>query len=308
MDNTRGTARWHLMALVTVAIWGTTFVSTKILLGYGLTPAEILFYRFLLAYAAIWFFAPKVIRSRSWRDELLFVAAGLCGGSLYFVTENTALGITLASNVSLILSTTPILTALVWLLFHRRERLKADLAYGSLMALAGVALVVFNGSFILRINPAGDMLTLAAGLMWAFYCLILKRLQQEDYPILFVTRKVFFYGIVTLIPVLAVDPPAWNMKTVFSPVVLGNLLFLGLVASMLCYIMWNTAVARLGAIRATSYIYVVPLVTLVTSSIVLDERITWVALAGSALILCGVYVAERGFRFGFLKKAKGLSQ
>ena len=308
MDNTRGTARWHLMALITVAIWGTTFVSTKILLGYGLTPAEILFYRFLLAYAAIWFFAPKVTRSRSWRDELLFVAAGLCGGSLYFVTENTALGITLASNVSLILSTTQILTALVWLLFHRRERLKADLAYGSLMALAGVALVVFNGSFILRINPAGDMLTLAAGLMWAFYCLILKRLQQEDYPILFVTRKVFFYGIVTLIPVLAVDPPAWNMTTVFSPTVLGNLLFLGLVASMLCYIMWNTAVARLGAIRATSYIYVVPLVTLVTSSIVLDERITWVALAGSALILCGVYVAERGFRLGFFKKTKGLPQ
>lgn len=304
MDLTRGTARWHLMALLTVSIWGTTFVSTKVLLGYGLTPAEILFYRFLLAYVAIWFFAPKVLQARNGRDELLFLAAGLCGGSLYFVTENTALGITLASNVSLILSTTPILTALVWLLFNRTERLKSNLAYGSLMALCGVALVVFNGSFILRINPLGDMLTLTAALMWAFYCLILKRLQRENYPILFVTRKVFFYGIVTLVPVLLVDPPAWNMGVVFSPLVLGNLLFLGLVASMLCYIMWNTAVARLGAIRATSYIYVVPLITLVTSWVVLDERITWVALAGSALILCGVYVAERGFRFVFRKRGE----
>ena len=308
MEFLRGTARWHLMALVTVSIWGTTFVSTKILLGYGLAPAEIFFYRFLLAYAAIWFFAPRVLRARTWRDELLFAAAGLCGGSLYFVTENTALGITLASNVSLILSATPILTALVWLLFHRSERLKSKLVSGSLMALAGVALVVFNGSFILRINPAGDMLTLTAGLMWAFYCLILRRLEGKRYPILFVTRKVFFYGIVTLVPFLLADPPQWDMEVIFKPVVLANLLFLGLVASMLCYIMWNTAVAKLGAIRATSYIYVVPLVTLVTSSIVLGERITWVALAGSVLILGGVYVAEQGFRIGFLKKAKGLSR
>lgn len=63
---------------------------------------------------------------------------------------------------------------------------------------------------------------------------------------------------------------------------------------MLCYIMWNTAVKQLGVVCATSYIYVVPLITLLTSAIVIDETITIVALLGSALILSGVYIAERG--------------
>ena len=69
---------------------------------------------FLLAYIfASGFFSPRVLLAKSWQDELRFVGLGLCGGSLYFVAENTALGMTLASNVSLIICTTPILTALL---------------------------------------------------------------------------------------------------------------------------------------------------------------------------------------------------
>lgn len=162
------------------------------------------------------------------------------------------------------------------------------------MALLGVALVVFNGSFILQINPLGDMLTLLAALMWAFYGLILKRLGNR-YPTLFITRKVFFYGIITLTPVLIVSPIHPQMEVLTEPAVIGNLLFLGVIASLLCYIMWNTAVKELGVVRTTNYIYVVPLVTLLTSAIVIDETITVIALIGSAFILSGVYVAEKGF-------------
>ena len=272
MKTTQRTAGWyHVMAAVTVMIWGTTFVATKVLIKYGLSPVDILFYRFLLAYICIWFFSPRVLLAKSWQDELRFVGLGLCGGSLYFVAENTALGMTLASNVSLIICTTPILTALLAPFFYKGDKLKARLIGGSLMALIGVGLVVFNGSFILQLSPAGDILTLIAALMWAFYCLLLRRMNTH-YPTLFITRKVFL----------------------FRPVVALNLLFLGVIASMLCYIMWNTAVKQLGVVCATSYIYVVPLITLLTSAIVIDETITIVALLGSALILSGVYIAERG--------------
>lgn len=294
--------RFHFLAILTVIIWGTTFVSTKILIGDGLTPVEILLYRFLLAYIGIWFFCPRRLFAKSWKDELLFLGAGLCGGSLYFISENTALGITLASNVSLIICTAPILTALLSRLFNKGERLKKHLIYGSLMALLGVGLVVFNGSFILQINPLGDMLTLLAALMWAFYGLILRRLGNR-YPTLFVTRKVFFYGVVTLIPVLIASPIHPQLAVLSRPAVIGNLLFLGIFASLICYIMWNTAVKELGVVRTTNYIYVVPLVTLLTSAIVIDETITVVALIGSAFILSGVYVAEKGFTFG--KRNKG---
>lgn len=295
--------RFHFLAILTVIIWGTTFVSTKILIGDGLTPVEILLYRFLLAYIGIWFFCPRRLFAKSWKDELLFLGAGLCGGSLYFISENTALGITLASNVSLIICTAPILTALLSRLFNKGERLKKHLIYGSLMALLGVGLVVFNGSFILQINPLGDMLTLLAALMWAFYGLILRRLGNR-YPTLFVTRKVFFYGVVTLIPVLIASPIHPQLTVLSQPAVIGNLLFLGIFASLICYIMWNTAVKELGVVRTTNYIYVVPLVTLLTSAIVIDETITVVALIGSAFILSGVYVAEKGFAFRRMNKEK----
>lgn len=286
--------RYHFLAILTVIIWGTTFVSTKILIGHGLTPGEILLYRFLLAYIGIWFICPRKVFAQNWKDELFFVGAGLCGGSLYFMAENTALGITLASNVSLIICTAPILTALLSRLFNRRERLKRHLIYGSFLALAGVALVVFNGSFILQINPAGDFLTLLAALMWACYGLILKRTNTR-YPTLFITRKVFFYGIITLLPMLYFLSDKPHIKLLLHPLIIGNLLFLGLLASLVCYIMWNTAVKELGVVQTTNYIYIVPLVTLLTSAIVIQETITEIALLGSCFILSGVYVAEKGF-------------
>lgn len=293
MSTTTKPSVWfHLMAAVTVAIWGTTFVSTKVLIGYGLSATDILFYRFIMAYICIWFFSPRILWAKSWRDEGIFVLLGLTGGSLYFIAENTALGMTLASNVSLIICTAPILAAFLSFFLYKGERLKPKLIIGSLMALGGVALVVFNGSFILRISPLGDILTLVAALMWAIYCLLLKRM-NSNYSTLFITRKVFFYGILTLLPFFFFYPLQTDITILFQPLVIANLLFLGVIASMLCYIMWTLAVKRLGVVCAANYIYVVPLVTLITSAVVIDERITLIALIGCAFILSGVYLAER---------------
>lgn len=293
MNTTTKPSVWfHLMAVVTVAIWGTTFVSTKVLIGHGLSATDILFYRFIMAYICTWFFSPRILWAKSWRDEGVFVLLGLTGGSLYFIAENTALGMTLASNVSLIICTAPILAAFLSFFFYKGERLKPKLIIGSLMALGGVALVVFNGSFILRISPLGDILTLVAALMWAIYCLLLKRM-NSNYSTLFITRKVFFYGILTLLPFFFFYPLQTDTTILFQPLVIANLLFLGVIASMLCYIMWTLAVKRLGVVCAANYIYVVPLVTLITSAVVIDERITLIALIGCAFILSGVYLAER---------------
>lgn len=296
MNTNNKTFRYHLLAILTVIIWGTTFVSTKVLIGNGLTPVEIMLYRFALAYLGIWFVCPRKLFAQSWKDELWFVGAGLCEGSLYFVSENTALGITLASNVSLIVCTSPILTAFLSRFFNKGDKLPNHLIYGSLMALLGVALVAFNGSFILQINPLGDILTLFAALSWAFYGLILRRLGGR-YPTLFITRKVFFYGVITLVPFLLASSFEPQPEVLMQPGVIINLLFLSIVASLLCFIMWNASVKELGVVRTTNYIYMVPLVTLLTSAIAIDEVITVIALIGSVFILSGVYVAEKGFKF-----------
>lgn len=285
---------YHIIAIFTIIVWGTTFVSTKVLINYGLSPVEIFVYRYLLAYVGIWFFCVRKLVSDSFKDELLLVGLGLGGGSLYFIFENTALGITLASNVSLIICTAPIFTAFLSYFINKDKSLTRHLLMGSFMALSGVALVVFNGSFILKINPLGDILTILSALSWAFYSVILKRLSGR-YPVSFITRKVFFYGLVTMLPFLALDTATFHVDLLLKPIISANLLFLAIVASLLCFIFWNTAVKELGVMQTSNYIYFVPLVTLLTSAIVIDEQITFIALLGSIFIVMGVYVAEKGF-------------
>ncbi len=298
---------YHLLAIITSVIWGTTFVSTKILINYGLRPEEIMLYRFVIAYIGIFLLVPRPLFARNLRDELLFVLAGITGGSFYFLAENTALRYTLASNVSILISTTPLMTAmLAHYLFGKEQKtggeaLTRRFFYGSLVALLGVFLVVLNGRFLLKVNPLGDALTLLAALFWALYSMVLRKFGNH-YSALFITRKVFFYGIVTILPVFVFSPMQIDWNLLMQPVVAANLLFLSVVASLACYLVWNIVVRKLGVVSATNYIYLNPVSTLITSFLVLSEQITPIAIVGSALVLYGVYFAKRGFPF--LKKTK----
>ena len=283
---------FHLMAVFCILVWGTTFVSTKILLLNGLSPTCIFFYRFLIAYLSIWIVSPKRLWGDSKKDEGLFFCLGVTGGSLYYLTENTALEYTLISNVALLVCTAPLLTALLSHVFVKGERLRKPLIYGSLLALLGVAFVIYNGNIVLKAHPLGDLLSLSAALFWAIYTIILKRLDKR-YSVLFLTRKIFFYGLLTVLPAFYFSPLISDTAILFRPVVAGNLLFLGLFASMLCYILWNKALKHLGAIRTSNYIYFNPVISLITSAIVLQETITSMALVGAACVLGGVYWAEK---------------
>ena len=213
---------YHLIAILTVSIWGLTFIATKVLIGYGLTPQEIFFYRFLIAYAGIWIISPKRLFANRWKDEFWLMAGGIFGGSLYFFTENTALGITQASNVSFLICTAPLLTTILSLLFYKSEKATKGLIGGSLLALAGVGLVVFNGSVILKISPVGDLLTLLAALSWAFYSLIIRKMTGR-YPTVFITRKIFFYGVLTILPAFLLHPLQPDLDILLKPIVLSNL-------------------------------------------------------------------------------------
>ncbi|MCF2599249.1 DMT family transporter [Phocaeicola barnesiae] len=282
---------FHLIAVLTVCIWGSTFIATKTLINQGLTPVEIFTYRFSLAYLCLLAFCHQKLMANTWRDEGLFLLAGLTGGSLYFISENSALEITMASNVSLIVCTTPVLTVLLSSFFFK-EKLRKGFIAGSLVALSGVTLVVFNGSVFLKLNPLGDCLTLLAALSWAFYSLILRQMGNK-YSTLFITRKVFFYGLITMILYLPFAPSSFHLERLCYPLVYGNLLFLGIVASMLCYLSWNACVRIIGAPRASNYLYINPLVAVWASHLFLSEPITPTALLGAGLIIGGVYIVEK---------------
>ena len=283
---------YHLIAILTVGIWGLTFISTKVLIEHGLSPQEIFLLRFLMAYLGIWFISPRKLFADNWKDELWLLWGGVTGGSFYFFTENTALEITLATNVAFIVCTAPLLTTILSLLIYKKEKATAGLVGGSLLALVGVALVVYNGHFILKISPLGDFLTLLAAFSWAFYSLITKKMSGR-YRTTFITRKIFFYGILTILPAFILHPWQFSLSGLWQPAVWMNLLFLGVLASLVCFVVWNIILKQLGTVRASNYIYLNPLFTLIGSAVLLDEQFTVMSLMGAMLILGGVYWAGK---------------
>ena len=283
---------YHLIAILTVGIWGLTFISTKVLIEHGLSPQEIFLLRFLMAYLGIWFISPRKLFADNWKDELWLLWGGVTGGSFYFFTENTALEITLATNVAFIVCTAPLLTTILSLLIYKKEKATAGLVGGSLLALVGVALVVYNGHFILKISPLGDFLTLLAAFSWAFYSLIMKKMSGR-YRTTFITRKIFFYGILTILHAFILHPWQFSLSGLWQPAVWMNLLFLGVLASLVCFVVWNIILKQLGTVRASNYIYLNPLFTLIGSAVLLDEQFTVMSLMGAMLILGGVYWAGK---------------
>ena len=282
---------YYFLAFFTIMVWSFTFVSTKALLLY-LSPEEIMFFRFVIAYIVLLLLHPKFYPVQNKKTEFYYGLAGFFGGSLYFFTENYALKYTLATNVGLITAGIPIITAFLAHFMVRGEPLKKQLFIGGILAFIGVAFVIFNGQVVLQISPIGDLLAGVAALSFAFYSIFIK-LIQTGHSAIYVTRKVFFYSVLTSFPFLIFGEFTWDLERWIQPVVLGNLFFLGIVASGLCFVVWNQAIYVLGAVKTNHFIYFVPFLTMLFAWLFLNESITIYALLGLVFIICGVYIAER---------------
>lgn len=290
------TTAGHVTALVTIVIWGTTFISTKILLA-GFTPIEILFFRFLLGLLVLIVIDLKRLKIKDKKQELTFAAAGLCGICLYYLLENIALTYTMASNVGVIISAAPFFTAVLSHVFLKtKEKLKVQFFIGFAVAMTGICLISFNGRK-LELNPVGDILAVAAAFVWAVYSLLTRKISGYGLNIIGTTRKIFTYGIVFMLPFLFVFDFKLDVQRFLKPEYALNLIYLGLGASALCFVTWNHAVKVLGAVRTSVYIYIVPVITVVTSVIVLKEEITWIAAIGTGLTLIGLFLSESKFKF-----------
>lgn len=255
-------------------------------------PDEIFLVRFIIAYIAIWAVSPKTIWANNLKDELLLAALGIMGGSLYFVIENVAVSITYVNNVSFIVCTSPLITTLLVFMLTKGMKMGKKLIMGSILALIGVAIVIFNGQCVLKLNPLGDMLAAATAVCWGVYCLLLKKLGNRYDPI-FITRKVFFYGILTALPIFLFNPWEFSLAGFLQQSVWINLLFLGFVASFVCFALWSICINKLGAVTASNYNYLSPIATVLVCAIFLSEPMTAMAWVGSILILAGVFLANK---------------
>ena len=277
----------YTLALTVIFIWSVTFVSTKILL-IDLLPTEILFYRYVIAYLLFFAASPKINWPLSFRDEAKFALAGFLGVTLYFLCENFALSYSTASNVSLLVATAPMLTGLV-----SHFMTTVNFIYGCVFGLAGVFFIVFNGHFVLKLNPVGDILAIMAALSFAFYSIIIRDLNRAVYSAVVITRKTFFYSLLSLFPLLFTPLFEWDPGVLMKKEVFGNLIFLGVFASALCFLLWNKVIWELGAVKANNLIYLTPPIAMLSAAVVLHERITVFAAAGGLLILLGVYLSQK---------------
>lgn len=283
----------HIGAIVAIVAWGASFIFTKMLLPV-LNPVEIYVMRCVIAYVALLLLTKGRVKSHNYNHELLFLLCGVCGGSIYFITENTSLLYTSTTNVSLITSTAPLITAFLVGMFYKDERPNRWIVVGSLVAFVGVTMVIFNGASSdshIGFNLLGDGLAMLSAVCWSIYSLLLRRL-TPFYSAMFITRKTFFYGLLTAIPFLFTTESHFSWSVMTEWTVWANLLFLGLVASTLAFVMWAAVTAKLGAVKAGNYLYFQPIVTLLVAAVLLGEKITFMGVGGCVVTIAGIYLGE----------------
>lgn len=290
----------HGLAFFTILIWGITFINTKVL-GEHFTAMEILFIRYAIAYIVLWFMCPKILKFHSVKEELLFFAAGMTGATAYQYLENLSVMYTSPASVSFITAMAPIFTAIFAHLFLKEE-FNAKILCGMMIALAGVFLVTFGDSKTIRTGLLGDLIIFFSVWLWAIYSIIVKKIAAYGYSGFLVTRRIFFYALLIMIPIMIPKMSSIDTTALLSVSGVGNFLYLGVFASAVCFATWNRSVDKLGATTTSKYLFVMPVITLVGQMIYNKSAIGIFAVFGMVLILIGLLVTD--FDFSIFKKRK----
>lgn len=292
--------RYHFIALFTVGVWGITFVSTKVLL-VSFSPLWILLLRFILGFLALAALRPRILRLQKRRHELLFAAAGLTGIAAYYLLENVALVFTTATAVGVIVAASPLFTALIAAASGDRSALNLRFLLGFALAMTGLGAVGFSSAdaqatrtILEGADLFGDLLALLAALVWALYSTLVKRIADLGYETIASTKRTFLWGLAFIAPAtLAAGGPIPAPAVFLDGANAANLLFLGIVASAACFATWGAAVKHLGATVSTTYIYLVPAITAVSSIAILGEPLTAGVIAGVILTIAGLILSQK---------------
>ena len=287
----RKTLLCHIFALFCVFIGGTKFISTKILLD-SFHSVVVLIYRLTISVILLFLIYPKIFKTKSFKHELLFICAGLSGVTLYFLFENLALSFTTATDVGIIVSAAPFFTLIFCTIFLRDSKITLWFIIGFIVAMAGIIIISINGSENLNANPIGYLLALLAMIMWGLYSVFIKKISDLGYGGIGSTRKIMYYGLLFLIPFFFIFRCNFNFVAFKDIKVVFNILFLGILASTACFVLWNYSVKNIGAVKTTLYLYLSPVITAIASAIVLKEKITPLIILGMALAIIGLVISS----------------
>lgn len=291
----RAKLRAHGALMVMAVIWAVNFSIAKVALE-ELSPLAFNALRFPLAAALLY----VVLRSRGtvplparaeWPRVL---ALGVLGNLLYQMCFIFGLDRTTAGNASLLLASTPMITALLSAAVGH-ERVRPRVWLGVFATFGGILLVVLGGHAQVEAGGntlAGDLIMFGASLTWAFYT-VGSRPLVERYGALPTTAWTLWIGTAGLVLAGLVDAVRTDLQQV-SVLTWLAVLYAGVLSIGVAYIIWYYGVAVLGNTRTSTYSNVVPVIALLTAWLVLGEVPTAAQIAGTAVILTGVSVAQSG--------------
>lgn len=280
-----------------VLMWGSAFAGLRAL-GSELDPFQLTWFRYVpfLAFFGVWLVVARRERfgQVNGADWVRFAAAGALGVLGYHFPLNIGLhgeeGIT-AATAAILVATTPLWT-LFYALVLRQERLDLGRAIGSLVAFAGVVVVVLlapvGGASVGNLQRAG--IAMLAPMLWGAYSLVAKPLIGR-YGGLFTTGVAFCIGTAMLLPLgiaygtaplRGLDAGLWAW-----------LLFIAVGATVGGYAIWNHALKQRSATEVTTWIYVIPVVATAAGWLFEGERVTAWFVLGAALAIGGVFLVNR---------------
>ncbi|HHB1442094.1 MULTISPECIES: DMT family transporter [Bacillus] len=297
------------MLLVAVMLWGTAIAPTKWALE-SIHPFTLLFIRLFFAGGICLLFSFKQLKRSvvhkqvPWKRMSLLSFTGVAG---YFMFTSYGISLTSGLHVSIIDAALPLVTIL-FSAFFLKEKIQLNYWIGIMLGAIGVLLItVPSNNTDQEISLIGDILILLSTFLFAFYTILLKRPKQERY----LSNNVFttltlIIGAVILLPFAMGEifyygfPKIETWKTVFS------VMYLVIGATILAYWFWNKALERISASVSGLYLNALPLISIVTSIVLLDESLTWKIMIGGILVLIGVGWADKQ-KIGNLLKRNSLN-
>lgn len=281
---------YHLMAVFAMVLWGGAPACTKVLYS-DFTAIQTLFLKYFIGYLTMIVLCRKPVKTQNWRDELVLFLCGLSGMTLCYLCQNLALLDASSATVTVMYNTAPIFVMLFSMIVMRR---RSGLVFwlGCGLCMLGAWMVAFNGLGFLQGNVRGILLALLAALMWATYIILSERLGSR-YELKAAMRRIFFYGVLTQIPLLLWEGKRFPVQAMLEPQAALMILYLGVFGAAISYVLWNLCIMRLGSAKTNIYQYLYPFFAMVISALTIHEVIGPYQWLGAALTIVGVVVSQR---------------